>query len=348
MTNEARPLSRRTLLAAALGGAAAGVVGQSLFASPALAAAGRKTLLIGSVDHFGGGFLQLADPGFTGTPASVALSGQPNGITSTADGRSAYVAQQFGPGLSVVDVAAGKVTAEFEVGGFATAPVLSPDGKLVYVATGSSAAGGSRGHVVVVDAASGEVRARIEAGLLPQRLAITPDGTRLFVADERAKGISVIDTARNEVAGTIKTEQTPLFLAVDDKGSRLFAAAPRELVTYDLRNGNAGGKTDLPGRPGGLALHPGQVLAVVSLYTGNSKPAVLATVNVQANRIVTQSDNARANGPLTLSKDGARTYVIDKENRKTTSADTSTGKPDNALSTPDSYKPTCVAYVETA
>ncbi|NKE58218.1 YncE family protein [Lentzea sp. PSKA42] len=348
MATEHRSLSRRTLLTAALGSAAAGIVGQSLFAGAAAAApTGRKKLVIGSVDHLGNGILQLADPSLTGGQAIVAVNGQPNGIVGSPDGLRAYVATVFGPGLSVVDVDAAKVTGEIAVGGFANDVLVSPDGKVVYVATGSSGAGGSRGHVAVVDAATGEVRTLIKAGLWPRTLALTPDGKQLFVGDERAKGITIIDTAKNDVSGSFQTEKPALQLAIDPKGSSLYVAAQRELVTFNLRGGKTG-STELEGRPCGLAVHPNGTFAVVSLYTGRNTDSQLVTVNVSSNKVRTKESNGKANGPLAMSKDGGRAFVLDKKNRKTTSADTSTGKPDNSLSTPNSNTPTCVAFVETA
>jgi DNA-binding beta-propeller fold protein YncE len=346
MTTENRGLSRRTLLTAALGGAAASVVGHSVFAGVASAAPGRKKLIIGSVDHLGNGIVQLADPSLTGQPTIVAVNGQPNGIAGSPDGLRAYVATAFGPGLSVVDVDAARVTGEIPVGGFANEVAVSPDGKVVYVATGSSGAGGSRGHVAVVDAATGDVRTLINAGLWPRSLALTPDGTQLFVGDERAKNVTIVDTAKNAVAGSFKTEKRVLELAIDPKGNNLFVASPRELTTFDLRGGKAG-SVELDGVPCGLALHPNGTFAVVSIYTGRNTDSQLVTVTVPANKIRTREPNGKANGPLVLSKDGGRAYVLDKKNRKTTSADTSTGKPDNSLSTPNSNTPTCVAFVET-
>ncbi|GLZ30162.1 hypothetical protein Lesp02_23520 [Lentzea sp. NBRC 105346] len=347
MTTEYRPVSRRTLLTAALGGAAAGIAGQSLIAGAAAAEQGPK-LLVGTVDGLGNGLLLLSDPGLTGTPASLAVNGRPNDIAGTPDGLCAYVATQSGPGLSIVDIGARRVTGEIGVGGFANQAVVSPDGKVVYVASGSSGAGGSRGHVAVVDAANGEVKARIQAGLLPSHLAITPDGRRLFVGDERAKGVTVIDTAKQQVSGSFKTEKTPLQLAIDPKGKRLYVTTQRELVTFDLGTGNASGVTALEGRPGGLAVHPNGNFAVVSVHTGRTSPAALVVVNVNSGKVLTRWDNGRAYGPVALNHDGGTAFVLDQENRKATSADIATGKPDNSLPTPNSEKPTCVAFVETA
>ncbi|MFD4641973.1 hypothetical protein ACFWN2_32040 [Lentzea sp. NPDC058436] len=325
------------------------VVGQSLFAGAAGAApkAGRKKLLIGSVDPLGNGVVQLADPSLTGEQALVPVNGQPNGIVGSPDGLRAYVGTVFGPGLSVVDVDGARVTGEVPVGGFANAVLVSPDGKTVYVATGSSGAGGSRGHVAVVDAANGEVRALIKAGLLPRTLALTPDGKQLFVGDERAKGVTIIDTAKNAVSGRFETEKSPLFLAIDPKGKNLYVAQSRELATFGLRGGKSG-STALEGVPCGLAVHPNGTFAAVSLYAGRNTDAQLVTVNINSNKVRTKEPNGKANGPLAMSKDGGRTFVLDKKNRKVTSANSDSGKPDSSLSTPNSNTPTCVAFVESA
>ncbi|MET8758917.1 YncE family protein [Lentzea sp. NPDC004782] len=347
MTSKNRQLSRRTLLTAALSGAVVSVAGHGLFTGVASAAPGRKTLVIGSVDRWGNGIVQLADPSLTGESTIVAVNSQPNGVVGSPDGLRAYVATAFEPGLTVVDVDAAKVTGEIAVGGFANEVLVSPDGKVVYVATGSSGADGSSGHVAVVDAATGDVRARIKAGPLPRSLALTPDGTQLFVGDERVKGVTIIDTAKNAVAGSFRTEKQVLELAVDPKGKNLYAASLRELVTFDLRGGKVG-STELEGLPCGLAVHPDGTLAVVSLYTGRNTDAQLVTVNIASNKVRTKEPNGKANGPLTMSKDGDRAFVLDEKNRKVTSADTATGKPDKSLSTPNSNTPTCVAFVESA
>ncbi|USX49322.1 YncE family protein [Lentzea sp. HUAS12] len=349
MTSEYRPISRRTLLTAALGGAAVGVVGQGLFAGAAGAApkAGRQKLLIGSVDRLGNGVVQLTDPSLTGEQTLVPVNGQPNGIVGSPDGLRAYVGTVFGPGLSVVDVDGGRVTGEVAVGGFANELLVSPDGRTVYVATGSAGAGGSSGHVAVVDTASGEVRARIKAGLLPRSLALSPDGKQLFVGDERAKGVTIVDTAKNAVSGRFETDGTPLLIAIDPKGKNLYVAQSRELATFGLRGGKSGA-TALDGVPCGLAVHPNGTFAAVSLYAGRNSDSQLVTVNINSNKVRTKESNGKANGPLAMSKDGGRAFVLDEKNRKVTSADTNSGKPDSSLPTPNSNTPTSVAFVETA
>lgn len=349
MNDTYRPLSRRTLLTAAAGGVAAGFVGNSLFASAASAAQqGRKRLLIGNVDRLGNGSIAVADPSLTGTPSSIAVNGQPNSIAGAPDGNKVYVATQFMPGLALLDLDKEVVGGEFTVGGFANNTVVTPDGKRVYVSVGSSGGGGSNGHVAVVDTATGEVVRRIKAGYLPSELALTPDGKRLFVADERMKVVSVIDTAKNEVSGTIKTSKPVTQIAIDRKGSKLYVASFGELTTYDLASGRQNGTTALTGYPGGLVVGPAGTFALVSLYTGQGKAAKLALVNTQNNRVTREVDNGRAHGPMALSKDGGKAFVLDKENRRATAADAASGTPENTLTTPNSNLPTCVAVVEPA
>ncbi|MFD4676484.1 YncE family protein [Lentzea sp. NPDC058450] len=299
------------------------------------------------MDRLGNGVVQLADPSLTGEQSLIPVNGQPNAITGSPDGVLAYVGTVFGPGLSVVDVDGGKVTTEIQVGGFVNEVLVSPDGKTIYVATGTAGGGGSRGHVAVVDAATGQVRTLIKAGLLPRSLALTPDGKQLFVGDERAKGVTIVDTAKNAVSGRFETEKTPLLLAIDPKGKNLYVASSRELATFGLRGGKAGA-TELEGVPCGLAVHPNGTFAAVSLYAGRNVDAQLVTVNVNSNKVRTKEANGKGNGPLAMSKDGGRTFVLDKKNRKITSANSDSGKPESSLSTPNSNTPTCVAVVETA
>lgn len=349
MAEEYRPLSRRTLLTAAAGGVAAGLVSTSLLTGTAAAAVpGRKRLLIGNVDALGNGSIAVADPSLTGAPSTIAVSGQPNSIAGAPDGIRAWVATQFTPGLALVDLDKGKVETEVMVGGFANNTVVSADGKRAYVSVGSSGGGGSRGHVAVVDTATAEVRARIKVGFLPSQLALTPDGKRLYVADATATGVSIIDTAKNEVAGAVKTAKAPLRIAIDAKGTKLYVASFGELTTFDLGTGKQNGTTALTGRPCGLAVGPAGTFAAVSLFTGRTTPSLLALVNTQTNKVRNQSENGRAHGPLVLSRDGGKAFVLDKENRRATASNTTDAKPENALSLPDSSKPTCVAFVETA
>ncbi|MEU5692544.1 YncE family protein [Actinosynnema sp. NPDC020468] len=348
MAREHRPITRRTLLAATLGGAAAvGISGVPAFAqtttpSQPAGKAGGERLLIGNVVDGGTGLLQVTTADLA-APVGVPLSSQPNGLVGSADGKVAYVATQFNPGLTVVNVGGAKVDGTIPVGGFANSVVLSPDGATAYVAVG--AGGGSRGYVAVVSTADGQVKTRVQAGYQPRDIAITPDGAKLFVADERAKGVTVVDTKTNQVVGTIKTTRPALKVTTDPKGQRVFIAGQQELVTADVATGKVTSTAVLAGRPGGLVVAPSGALAYVSLYTGPTTPAALAVVNTQNGRVLQSKGNKKAHGDLAIA--GTKVVAVDPVDGTTTAVNTETTATTGELASPGNATPTCVAFVGT-
>jgi YVTN family beta-propeller protein len=94
------------------------------------------------------------------------------------------------------------------VGHTPTAPVLTPDGKTLFVCNRFN------NSVGVVDLASGKQTATIPVSREPVAAAITPDGKLLFVANHLPAGpangaysasvVSIIDIATRKVAATIE------------------------------------------------------------------------------------------------------------------------------------------------
>ncbi|KAA2261058.1 YncE family protein [Solihabitans fulvus] len=348
-----RGLSRRGLLIAVLAGAA-GVAGTRLSALAApLAAptvpsgqAARTVTLIGHADRAGHGSITVVDTDSNTPTGSIPLRTRPNAITTSPDGRTAFVATQFAPGLTVIDTRGNTISRVDAVGGFTNSIVFTPDGAHAYVASGSRAADGVTGGVAVVDTATGAVVARIAAGLLPHQLAITPDGRRVFVADERGSDISVVDTATNAVIGTVRTGRAPLRIAMDSKGSRLFVASFNSLASYDPTTFASTGNTVLAGYPGGLALGQSGALAFVSLYTGRKTPARLTVVNTAANRVLTQVDNGNARGQLAIAPRGDKVFVVNPVDAQVSVVDTATTTQITTLPSPAATTPTCVAVTQ--
>ena len=135
---------------------------------------------------------------------SFATPAAPSGLAFSADGRTLFVTCMAPESrVCVVDPAAGRVTAWLGAGHTAMAPVLSPDGRTLYVCNRFN------DDVSVFDlVAKKEVR-RIPVRREPVAAAITPDGRRLLVANLLHTGradaervgavVSVIDTERGEV-----------------------------------------------------------------------------------------------------------------------------------------------------
>ncbi len=140
---------------------------------------------------------------------TISLRSEVSGLALAADDSKLYVTVAAPKGrVFVVDAKNYKVTGNISVGHTPVAPVLSPDGKTLYVCNRFD------NNVSVIDIASGKETAKISVPREPVAAAITADGKVLFVAnhlpagasdgDYTAAEVSVIDTASNKVVAGIQ------------------------------------------------------------------------------------------------------------------------------------------------
>jgi len=186
--------------------AAPAVAGARWLSPSALAASpDGRTLFVACVT---GERVLMLDPATRRVTGSVSMPAPPTGLAVSADGKTLFVtcaapASQ----VCIVDVARGRVTARMPAGHSACAPVLSPDGRTLFVCNRFN------NDVSVFDLAAKKETRRIAVRREPVAAAITPDGRRLLVANHlhtgRADGenvgavVSVIDTALGQVIGDL-------------------------------------------------------------------------------------------------------------------------------------------------
>jgi len=134
---------------------------------------------------------------------------RPNGLALAPDGLHLYVTTAAPNGrIHVVNLKTSRVSGVLIAGHTPNAPVVSTDGRTLYVCNRFN------NNVSVIDLASKRELAKISALREPAAAAITPDGKLLFVAnllpagaadaDYVAAEVSVIDTATRKVTGTIQ------------------------------------------------------------------------------------------------------------------------------------------------
>jgi len=154
----------------------------------------------------GTGFIAILDPTSHTVVARIPVAEiGPHSIVITPDGRRAYA-----PGddkVFVVDTAAKTVIATVPVGplAFGSGIAISPDGKHVYVASGSRT-------VSVLATNSNAVIATIQtpANLgAVMRITVAPDGKRAYVTSS-IPTLGVLDTATNTISATIVVGNTQL------------------------------------------------------------------------------------------------------------------------------------------
>jgi YVTN family beta-propeller protein len=129
----------------------------------------------------------------------IALSGHPNNVAITPDGRRVYVAiRDMNGGLDVIDTAKLERIATVPIKGGIHNPYVTPDGK--FAVAGSIAAK----TVNVVDTATNELvwSLNMGAGVRPMAISKNPDGSTkwVFVQLTDVNGFAVVDFAsRKEI-----------------------------------------------------------------------------------------------------------------------------------------------------
>jgi YVTN family beta-propeller protein len=166
---------------------------------------------------------------------TIMVSDKLSGITVSSNGKKLYAtAGDFDGKVFVVDVKKGQLQDTIDVGHSPIAPVVSPDGKTLYVCQKFN------DNVAAIDLTARKVAAEIPVIRSPFAAAITPDGSKLYVANfypaGRADGefvaaaVSVIDTTTKKVVDTI----TFLNGSIDLKGVAVSPDGQFVYVTHIL------------------------------------------------------------------------------------------------------------------
>jgi YVTN family beta-propeller protein len=148
----------------------------------------------------------------------------PTGIVFSPDGKTAYVANQFG-NVSRIDVATRQVTGSVDIAS-PQAVRISPDGSELFVGTTGTA-------VVTVDVATLSIVRTVDVGSAPNGFAVHPGGRLLYVSSFDAGTVSEIDMFTGQVVRTFTTSGTPQEMALNRKGTRLYAANEGDLGSED-------------------------------------------------------------------------------------------------------------------
>lgn len=154
------------------------------------------------------GQIALVDTSTRQITRTIAVPESPQGLAIAHDGRTLYVTCAAPQStVCIVDTAKAKVTAKIPAGHTTLAPVLSPDGKALFVCNRFN------NEVVFIELASHKTVRHVKVPREPIAAAVTPDGKFLFIAnhlhagradvDVVAASISVIDVATGKVCNDL-------------------------------------------------------------------------------------------------------------------------------------------------
>jgi YVTN family beta-propeller protein len=190
----------------------------------------------------------------------------PTGIVFSPDGKTAFVANQFGK-VSRIDVATRKVTDSVDIGS-PQAVRVSPDGSQLFVGTTGTS-------VVTVDIATLSIVRTVEVGSAPNGFAVHPGGRLLYVSIFDAGAVSEIDMFTGEVLRTFTPFGVPLGhpqeMALNRQGTRLYVATESAtnddgwLDEFDLASGNLTNRITLQAGAFGVGVTPDDAQAYLTL-----------------------------------------------------------------------------------
>ena len=196
------------ILALVLAGGEVVHAGSFAYLSPTAMAATNKTLFVACATASRVLSFDLAAGKVSGF---ITVPDVPTGLALSTDEQRLYVTCAAPESkICVIDTVQRKIIKTFPAGHTAMAPVISPDGKTLYVCNRFN------NDVSVLDVVTGKEQCRIPVRREPVAAAITPDGMYLLVANHLPTGradvdyvaaeVSVIDTSSKRV---IKELQLP-------------------------------------------------------------------------------------------------------------------------------------------
>jgi len=135
---------------------------------------------------------------------TIAVGKGPEGFDVSPDGREVWAAHSGDGGVSIIDLAARKVTATIDAGTKRSNRLkFTRDGRYALISDVDS------GDLVVIDVATRSIARRLPVGRNPEGILIAPDGATAFVAVAGDNNIAVVDLNTWTVARRIEPGRGP-------------------------------------------------------------------------------------------------------------------------------------------
>jgi len=218
----------------------------------------------------------------------------------------AYVTSIFANSITPINLSTNTPGTAFTGASGFTNPVITPDGRTLYVADEES------NFVAVFNLATNTLITTIPV-TAPGGMAISPDGAFIYAANERADTITKISTATNTVVTTIPTGVAggnPVDVAITSDGTTAYVVNldANNVTPINLTTNIAGAAIPVGVGPRAIAITPnGQTAYVVNFNSGTLTPITIAT-NIPSPAI-TVGFGQEPTG-LAITPNGTAVYVV--------------------------------------
>lgn len=261
----------------------------------------------------------------SGRSTDIAVGDNPGEVVVSADGRTAYGANQGSDTVSVIDVARGEVTATVAVGRVPAGLALTPDGDTLWVANYTD------GTVQPVDTGTLKAGSAVTVGSGPENMAITPDGRTLYVANIHDNTVTPVGLATREAGPAIPVGPRPFNVVAAPDGKRVYVSnsGGSTVTPIDTATDDTEPTLLVSGQAYGLGLSPDGRTLWVSPSTGDSVTPVDTVTGAPGAKVTV----GRSAFDVALDWDGATAYVTTADGNRLVPVDTASGTAGAPLTT---------------
>ena len=177
--------------------------------------------------------------------AALALLASLGAHSAPARATTAYITNEKGNSISVIDVDKLEVTRTVKTGQRPRGIALTKDDKLMFVCLGDD------DTIAVIDTKTLKEIGELPSGPDPEQLRVSPDGKLVFVANENDALLTAIDVATRKVVSEFPVGVEPEGVAVSPDGSIVVNTSETTSMAHliDWRNKKAVANILVPPRP---------------------------------------------------------------------------------------------------
>ena len=208
----------------------------------------------------------------------ISVGNQPMGVAITPNGKFAYVTNNGGNTVSVINTTSNTViSSAISVGSGPIGIAITPNGKFAYVVNN----GGN--NVSVINTTSNTViGSPIPVRSMPYGIAITPNGKFAYVVNGNNNTVSVINTTSNTVIGSaISVGDSPLGIAITPNGKFAYVTnnGGNTVSVINTTSNTVITTISVAGGPLGIAITPNGKFAYIADYFANNVSVINTTSN---------------------------------------------------------------------
>src|SRR6266567_1952261 len=231
-----------------------------------------------------------------------------------ADGGAPQLAYVAGSaqGISIIDIAQGRVTGTIAVDGHPRTILLSPDGHALYVTQPTL------GRVAVIAAKTGKTLCKASLPGQPSLLALSLDSTVLYAAGQGDTNVRALDPATCTIQRTFETHEPVYGLAVaastaadatPSTPNQLWITGSTALTVFEV-NGHLLGSVPVAGGPENICI-PGGFTAYVTTRQGT-----VVAVDLNTRQVTHTVLTGGQFGPMDYDAPTGEVYVPDRQHNQ--------------------------------